>query len=530
MVKPSAEGAPSKLLTIDISQVATGGAPIFNTLAVTHTIIDGESQNGVPFMTFGAAIHDADGNLYVGGNGGDHDMNNGTHTSGAIYRVIVDETAGTAHLELVADAPRARSNDGAADPRAMDPFTQVDKSANILIRSPEVTPELPAAPEDGPLADTGYDDLVHGGAGKDTIYGDIGHDTLIGDTHGDTLLGEDGDDFIFGGAGPNWKDNGLISVYDDDGNRFDQFGNPLPEDDDMLFGGAGDDYLSGSAGHDTLDGGIGSDELSGGSGDDTLYGGVGDDTLSGGGHDDVLFGGEGNDLLHGGSGDNKLFGGVGDDEMLSGAGADYHDGGEGNDTMSGGNGNDELIGGRGNDVLRGGSDDDKLDGGAGDDKLDGGTGDDAMYGGAGNDSLKAGSGNDLLIGGEGNDYLAAWKGDDKLDGGAGNDRLYMGAGNDVASGGTGNDRFIYRADDLDGKRDTILDFRFDEHEQDTLDFRGLKLLDSGIDETTWRNNAVSRTDEKTVEVDLGQCTIELIDQFGAGDEFLNQVMDAVLFA
>jgi hypothetical protein len=55
-------------------------------------------------------------------------------------------------------------------------------------------------------------------------------------------------------------------------------------------------------------------------------------------------------------------------------------------------------------------------------------------------------------------------------------------------------------------------------------------LDSGIDETTWRNNAVSRTDEKTVEVDLGQCTIELIDQFGAGDEFLNQVMDAVLFA
>jgi serralysin len=187
-------------------------------------------------MTFGAAIHDADGNLYVGGNGGDHDMNNGTHTSGAIYRVIVDETAGTAHLELVADAPRARSNDGAADPRAMDPFTQVDKSANILIRSPEVTPELPAAPEDGPLADTGYDDLVHGGAGKDTIYGDIGHDTLIGDTHGDTLLGEDGDDFIFGGAGPNWKDNGLISVYDDDGNRFDQFGNPLPEDDDMLFG------------------------------------------------------------------------------------------------------------------------------------------------------------------------------------------------------------------------------------------------------------------------------------------------------
>lgn len=530
MVKPKAEGAPSKLLTIDVSQVANGGEPIFSTMEVTHTIVHGEAQDGVPFVTFGAAIHDADGNLYVGGNGGDHDMNNATQTSGGIYRVVVDKASGTAHLELVADAPKAKSNDGAADPRAMDPFTQVDKYANILIRSPEVTPELPTGPEDGTEVDTGYDDLIHAGSGKDTVYGDIGKDTLIGDTHGDTLYGDEGDDVIYGGAGPDWQDNGLISVYDEDGNRFDQFGNPLPEDDDMLFGGAGNDILDGSAGHDTLDGGTGADKLSGGSGNDTLYGGEGNDTLSGGGHDDVLHGGDGNDDLHGGSGDNTLLGGAGDDELVTGGGADHLDGGDGNDTLSGGNANDLLIGGNGNDTLKGGSHDDTLEGGDGKDTLDGGSGNDALYGGSGKDSLKGGSGDDLLSGGEGHDYLAAWKGDDTLDGGAGNDRLYLGAGTDVAAGGTGNDRFIYRSDDLDGNRDTILDFRFDKLEQDTLDFRGLKLLDDGIDEATWLKSAVRRTDDKTIEVDLGKCTIELIDQFGAGDDFLDQVMDGILLA
>lgn len=530
MVRPNAEGAPSKLLTVDISQVATGGEPSFETLTVTHTVIDGQTQSGVPFITFGAAIRDADGNLYVGGNSGDHDMDNGTQSSGAIYRVTIDEADGTAFLELVADAPRARSNDGAADPRAMDPFTQVDKYANILIRSPEVKPELPTEPEEGAPADTGYDDLIDGGAGKDTVYGDIGQDVLIGDAQGDTIYGQEGDDTIYGGAGPDWKDNGLISVYDEDGNRFDQFGNPLSEDDDFLFGGAGDDTISGSAGHDTLDGGIGADKLSGGSGNDMLFGGVGDDSLSGGGHDDVLYGGDGDDHIHGGSGDNTLFGGAGNDEMVSGAGADYHDGGDGDDTIYSGNGDDALIGGSGNDVLQGGSGDDKLDGGDGKDTLDGGTGNDVLSGGAGRDTLKAGSGDDVLSGGDGNDYLAAWKGDDTLDGGAGKDRLYMGAGNDVASGGTGNDTFIFRTDDLDGGRDTILDFRNDQFEQDTLDFRNLKLLESGVDEWSWLKSAVQQTSDTTVEVDLGKCTIELVDQFGAGDGFLDQVVDSILFA
>ncbi len=530
MVKPSSEGQPSSLLIVDVSGVAAGGEPLFTSVPVTNTMVDGQMLDGVPFVTFGAAIHDADGNLYVGGNGGDHDMNNSTATTGGIYRVVRDLDEGTAYLELVSAAPKARSNDGAADPRAMDPFTEVDKYAKILIRSPELVPELPETPEEGPEPDTGYDDTIHAGAGKDTVYGDLGQDTVIGSSAGDTLYGEDGNDMLYGGAGPEWTDNGLISVYDDDGNRFDQFGNPLPEDDDTLFGGEGDDFLSGSAGHDVLDGGTGADTLSGGSGDDTLYGGQGDDTLSGGGQDDSLSGGDGADDLQGGSGDNTLLGGAGDDQMRSGAGTDYHDGGDGDDTIYAGNGNDTLIGGQGADSLRGGSGDDLLDGGTENDTLDGGSGNDTLLGGKGNDRLKAGSGNDELIGGDGKDYLAAWKGDDVLDGGAGNDRLYLGAGTDVATGGTGSDYFIFRNDDLDGNTDLITDFRFDGAERDRLDLRSLDILAGDVTAEVWFAQSVQQNGDFSITVDLGGSTVSLQDSFGAEDDFLQQVQDGIMFA
>lgn len=526
MVKPDAEGEASTLLVIDVSN----GTPSFENITVTHTIVDGESLDGVPFMTFGAAIHDADGNLYVGGNGGDHDMNNATATTGAIYKVVMDAQTGTAHLELVASAPQARSNDGAADPRAMDPFTQVDKYANILIRAPQLTPELPTGPEGELTPDSGYDDTINGGIGQDTVFGNIGQDTLIGASGGDTLHGEDGDDAIYGGAGPEWTDNGLISVYDDQGNRFDQFGNPLPADDDVLFGGAGDDLLSGSAGHDTLDGGTGSDTLSGGSGNDTLFGGAGDDTMSGGGQDDTMSGGDGDDVMTGGSGDNRLFGGAGNDQMTAGAGTDYLEGGDGDDTIYAGNGDDHLVGGAGADSLDGGSDNDRLEGGAGNDTLEGGTGNDYLDGGTGADRLLAGSGDDVLMGGDGNDYLAAWKGDDVLDGGAGNDKLYLGAGTDIASGGTGNDVFIFRADDLDGASDTITDFRVAGTEKDRLDLRGLGLLDGGLSETEWLTKALTQNDDFSVTVDLGKGQVTLLDQFDAGNAFYDQVWTGIVLA
>ncbi len=525
MVRPNGEGRESTLLTVDVSAVANGGAPVFDTIPVVATVVEGEVRPGVPLMTFGAAIRDADGNLYVGGNGGDHDMNNATRSTGAIYRVEIDPQTGTARLVLVSDAPKAGSNDGAADPRAMDPFTEVDRSATVLIRSPEVTPQVPEGPSGE--ADTGYDDVINGEQGRDTLYGDLGQDTLIGSSDGDTLHGQDGDDRLYGGAGPDWTDNGLISVYDDFGNRFDQYGNPLPADDDVLFGGLGDDYLSGSAGHDTLDGGEGADTLSGGSGNDVLYGGQGDDDLSGGAQDDTLHGGDGNDTLHGGSGDNTLHGGAGDDVLVTGGGADYLDGGDGNDSLSGGNGDDVLKGGAGDDQLKGGSDDDLLNGGDGNDQLDGGSGNDRLDGGAGNDSLKAGSGDDILSGGAGKDYLSGHTGDDVLDGGAGNDTLALGAGNDIASGGLGSDRFVFRSDDLDGGLDTILDFRRSGGEKDRLDFRDLDLVQSEAEVDLWLAKALTRNADDSVTVDLGGSALHLIDAFDAGEDFYAQVWDGI---
>ncbi|MEM1301082.1 MAG: calcium-binding protein [Pseudomonadota bacterium] len=348
-------------MVVDVSAVQDGGVPQFATYAIDSTLINGVLQDGVPAITFGAAIIDGDGNLYVGGNGGDHDMNDATGTSGGIYRVIIDEATGTARLELVTEAPKAYSNDGAADPRAIDPFAETDPGAKVLIRSPELTP----APE----GSTSYDDAIDGGAGADTVQGGFGEDEIVGSSLGDTLSGDAGDDTIYGGAGPNGMST-IVSYYDDDGLRYDQFGNLLPEDDDILYGGAGQDMLSGSAGHDVLSGESGNDKLYGGSGFAQLFGGSGDDLLNGGSHRDALAGGDGADTLRGGSGNDTL------------------DGGAGADMLQGGSGQDMLTGGLGNDYINAHS---------GDDVIDGGAGKDSIYMGAGADIASGGDGADRFV-------------------------------------------------------------------------------------------------------------------------------------
>ena len=375
------------------------------------------------------------------------------------------------------------------------------------------------------------DDTVNGEQGDDQIYGNHGRDILIGSSGDDQVCGNEGNDEIYGGAGPDWTDNGLISVYDTSGNRFDQYGNPLPADDDMLCGGLGDDHMSGSAGHDVLHGNAGDDTLSGGSGDDTLYGGVGDDDISGGAQDDLLYGEGGHDTLHGGSGDNTLYGGEGNDIMTSGAGDDYHDGGHGDDEIYGGNGDDILHGGSGEDAMRGGSGNDQLLGGAGFDTLDAGSGNDVLEGGEGNDRLKAGSGDDSLSGGSGDDYLAGWKGDDILEGGEGNDQIYLGAGDDTASGGAGSDRFVFRFDDLDGGHDTILDFRNSGSERDRLDLRSCNFLQGEVEADLWLRQALTQRNDNSIEVDLGgDATLTLIDAYNAGDQFYAQVWEGIQLA
>lgn len=505
VARPPSEGADTILLVVDISS----GAPEFSLVPVTSTVVDGVTLDGVPAVTFGAAIMDADGNLFVGGNNGDHDMNNATGNSGGIYQVVIDPDTGEASLVLLTDAPGSYSNDGAADPTAESPFVEVDLSSSVLIRDLSLV-----ATTEGELT---YDDVLEGNGGNDTLEGGIGEDDLIGGGLGDTLLGGEGDDYLHGGAGPD-STSTMVSTYDSDGLRYDPFGNLLPENDDLLLGGAGDDTLEGSAGHDTLDGGDASDLLNGGTGSDVLFGSAGADTLSGGSQDDVLSGGTGDDVLRGGTGDDdlsgdagtdQLEGGSGDDSLSGGEGADQLAGGSGNDTLDGGADVDDLVGGSGNDVLNGGDGNDRLSGGPGDDSLAGGAGDDnlrggvdddVLTGGAGNDSLRGDRGNDVLSGGDGRDYLSGASGNDTLDGGAASDRLYLGAGSDVASGGSGADTFIFRSDDLDGSQDSILDFSTTEG--DRLDLRRLDLGGSENEYLAWfASNVTAVGDDVSVQLD-----------------------------
>ncbi|MEM8553769.1 MAG: calcium-binding protein [Pseudomonadota bacterium] len=518
LVRPSSAGQPAKLFQIDVSNVANGGEPEFSTTPVVSTFIDGAWVDGVPHMTFGAFVVDGDGNLYAGGNGGDHDMNGSTGTSGGIYRVVTDGATGELRLILVADAPKSYSNDGAIDSRAMDPFTEVDTYARVLIRAPELI--------EAPQGETSYDDTLEGGNGQDTADGGFGSDVVVGQSLGDHLMGANADDSLWGGAGPN-AEGGARSVYDEAGTRYDAFGNILAEDDDRLDGGDGDDFLHGSAGHDTLLGGDGEDTLDGGSGFDNLSGGADDDVLKGGANTDTLSGGAGEDTLDGGS-DRDLLSGDGGNDLLKGrSGADTLDGGSGADTLSGGSGHDDLSGGDGADQLKGGSGNDALSGGASDDALDGGRGNDSIAGDDGNDHIKGGSGNDLVDGGGGKDSINGGSGDDDITGGGGRDKIYLGAGSDVASGGADSDRFVFRDEDLDGSTDRITDFRHGSGEYDVLDFRALSLLDDGVTETDWLDNFVTETLSNDVVVDLGQYSLILtnVDQSAT---FRAEVCDGIL--
>lgn len=485
IVKAKNEGDAGKLYTIDISNVADGGEPEFSSQSIDATLIDGEMVSGLPAITFGALVVDGDGNLYAGGNGGDHDMNDATAQSGGIYKVETDADTGALFLSLMADAPKAYSNDGALDPRSMDPFTEVDQAASILIRAPEMVESQDASKS--------YDDAINGGGGQDQINGGVGEDLLIGDSRGDHLDGGSDNDAIYGGAGPDYVSNGLISVYDDAGLRYDQFGNLLPEDDDVLSGGAGSDLLDGSAGHDTLDGGSGNDQLFGGTGSDVLMGGEGEDTLSGGKQADNLSGGEGDDDLAGGTGDDWLSGDAG------------------NDVINSGSGDDEVYGGQGNDTINASS------------------GNDTVYGGKGNDHIKAGSGNDIVNGGSGKDYISAHTGDDIIDGGAGRDKIAMGAGADLITGGSESDTFVFRAADLDGNVNTITDLTRDSSGRDRIDLRDLDLLDGGLTEAEWINANVSSASNGDVTVDISGTQIVLIDHLDLDNGFLAVVTDSFVF-
>ncbi len=102
------------------------------------------------------------------------------------------------------------------------------------------------------------DDILSGGAGRDTINCLDGNDRAAGGGDADTISGGNGKDRLFG-------QNGNDYIYGD--------GSP-----DIIGGDAGNDTLIGGSSNDTLYGGDGNDILNGLNGADSLNGGAGRDT------------------------------------------------------------------------------------------------------------------------------------------------------------------------------------------------------------------------------------------------------------
>lgn len=184
------------------------------------------------------------------------------------------------------------------------------------------------------------------------------------------------------------------------------------DQDQIIYGYAGNDFIWSNREDDTVLGGAGDDYIDGYHGHDRLYGGTGDDTVDGGKGHDVIHGGYGNDVLASGSDNDTIFGG------------------SGNDTIFGGSEDDLIYGDDGNDILWGGPEDDRIFGGSGHDNIQGSDGNDKLVAAGGNDTIHGGEGNDWLLGGTGNDILRGGAGKDIIVGEAGSDRLYSGIGQD----------------------------------------------------------------------------------------------------
>ncbi|MFK7743619.1 MAG: hypothetical protein AB8B47_01085 [Roseobacter sp.] len=131
-------GLNDTLVAIDVSQVSLGGEPVVTTQAITGTIVHGEIKSGIPSSAFGATMVDGEGNVYVGANNTDHDLDGSTPNAGGFYKIVTD-AKGNLNIELLAEAPQMSSKYGAMDTRGVDPFLGIDTSSTVLIRAPKVT-------------------------------------------------------------------------------------------------------------------------------------------------------------------------------------------------------------------------------------------------------------------------------------------------------------------------------------------------------------------------------------------------------
>ena len=297
------------------------------------------------------------------------------------------------------------------------------------------------------------DDIFQGGSGDDTIAGGKGNDTLYGEDGNDTLEGGEGNDFIVGGPVPPldmdvFHTEEFIGEYsDEDWEKY--------EDDDIIYGGAGNDRIEDYLGANLIDAGAGDDVVTASHFmytpawqdplirhpspvplSDTVDLGPGNDRFIG-----MLLPGDALALNGGGGIDRAELdfsryttgltftvskASVSTDASITMKNIEMVTlvGGSGKDRFNGHTGKDTFDGGRGNDILDGGAGSDYLQGGEG-------KGSDKIFGGAGNDSIGGGDGNDKLYGGKGNDAVYGEGGNDILDGGTGRDILGGGSGQDT---------------------------------------------------------------------------------------------------
>ncbi len=359
---------------------------------------------------------------------------------------------------------------------------------------------------DNILTGTGGNNRLSGLEGNDTLYGSDGNDVLLGGGGINYLFGELGDDTLYGGSGIDVLDGGAGADYMAGGAGDDTYYADASDKPVVEAAGAGTDkvialssytlaaniedlILDAAAGVANGTGNALNNEVRGNDDDNDLFGLAGNDLLDGRGGTDRMWGGLGDDAYHVydasdvateylKQGTDKVFVmgnfsyGLGDnvENLELTAGTDGTGNGLDNEII--GNDNDNVLSGfAGNDTLYGRGGNDTLDGGGGNDKLIGEGGNDAMAGGAGDDtyyvesagdtvSESAGEGTDTIVtelsyvlaanveveilrlaaglssgfdltGNAGDNTLIGDANANVLDGGAGADRMEGGAGNDT---------------------------------------------------------------------------------------------------
>jgi Ca2+-binding RTX toxin-like protein len=303
----------------------------------------------------------------------------------------------------------------------------------------------PASWNDGGLRNG----IATGGEGDDTIVCGLGENALLGAEGTDTIECSSSQELSFAlewGVGTQ----GSCPCGSDTLSSFER--GVGGDENDTMYGTAGNDELHGGGGNDVLIGTPGWDLLDGGS-EDTATGGdeiafpsatgirvdLGAGVARGEGHDslvdiEMVSGSQGDDRLTGTDGDDILAGEAGNDVFVATAGDDTYlgdrlhfppsgtPGGEmitfdrllegvtvdlRRETYTTGSSTghvadiDRVVGTALDDILRGNGRSNTLKGRTGDDVLRGRGGGDTLYGGDGNDLLDGGTGTDLCHGGAG---------------------------------------------------------------------------------------------------------------------------------